>query len=870
MAVTLGSTGITFPDATTQTTAAVSGAPTYRNVTTTTTDITLTASDGGAYLTVTSTASVNINLPAANLLTGSRTITIKNIGTFAMLVYDNAGNYLFPLVAGQGVICWASVASTAAGTWTIKDFPQDYIGASVTLNNINSQYGFTRNICSPLTTTTQVTVYTSNGSLYGLITTNTSGVLSFSTPQVLYSPNSTYGGNIVDYVGVAALSSTSGIAWYRTNSPISNSLWAIAFTLSGSTFTMGTPVAVETSTSVNLGTGYQNTANIKMLSSTTAVIQYMTASTTLTIKAMTLSGTTITVGSAATTTGVQPEENDICGVSSTVFCSIYSLSSGGTVQAKAGSVSGTTITLGSQTTINPDTSYTSQGSICAVSTTRCVVQYVSPTNGQNYLRSFGISGTTISNDGSETALSVTAYTNRMVATSSSAGVASYVAGDQAIRAIGWTLSGATVNIGTVTTLSSGVSSGTYTYHFGSYPFQTAGVTPSASFVNFSAWENSTIYQQPLGASGSTLTNTYNAQPAITGTAGTNSNNGVPTQLMAALSSTRSIIIVREPGNNGLFNVTAYLVDYSTNVPTYQTKIVVGVCLATTSGAFGMAITTLTSTTAVVTYVSGTTTLVGNVITMSGSSLSVGAQATINAATTVRQNSVSAISSTTLVAYYNKTSSVQVANVLTVSGTSISVGAEATVVSTSAFDVNVLGLSSTIAIANASDRTQFYVLTISGTSITASAVQNLGSFAGNRPLMFTAINSTTILATTSSISSPFQSTALIFNISGGLVSTVYPTAVIPTINQTYVWPEMMTANRGYMLSGDGSWVIPFEIQNNLVIFGDQQSVQVYGGAAPLGTFVIGAPVNAAKLACAFQGASSGNFTSNQVFTLGAAN
>jgi len=190
---------------------------TYRNVTTTTTDITLTTADGGGYLTVTSTANVNINLPAANALT-NRTITIKNIGQFAMLVYDNAGNYLFPLVPEPGVTCWASVATTAAGTWTINDIPPAYVsplasapgsGAGYTMHSGQSN--------SSISSTQMMTVYVdnSNGGIYGLVATNTSGVMSFGTPQLLQ--NATAAGTGATFAGCMVLSSTLAVVTYNDN-----------------------------------------------------------------------------------------------------------------------------------------------------------------------------------------------------------------------------------------------------------------------------------------------------------------------------------------------------------------------------------------------------------------------------------------------------------------------------------------------------------------------------------------------------------------------------------------------------------------------------------------------------------------------------
>jgi hypothetical protein len=535
----------------------------------------------------------------------------------------------------------------------------------------------------------------------------------------------------------------------------------------------------------------------------------------LVMRQCSVSGTTITVRSPSSVFNGGPT-NDNCtmvSMNSSNVIVIYPDYNTGYLSGRVLNTSGTGWTLNSQTTINTGGNLF-RFEICAASSTNFVVAYTDGLPQPLRLRGITTSGTVINSVGSQYISSATSV-NQTWYTS-------------------WNLQ----------------------------PFASPSATPSgtASFVSLFVPQNG-LYEQPIGVSGTTLTTTYTAYAVSSSATGIDPSYSHSTA--ASFSSTRAVVFGGETGDNGNFFLTAYLVDYSTTTPTYLSKLQV----ATYSNY--MCVTPLTSTTVVVTYQTPSGTICGNVITMSGDSLSAGAQATINSATTCNYNSVSALSSSTLVCYYRKTSSVQAANVLTVSGTSISVGTEATVFTS---DINyhcVCGLSSTSAIVtNAGGACR--VLTISGTSISAvSATQTIGlQINGYGTLLATSSTQALCFSVEASGASSLTQ-AVVLTISGA-------TATANAISQTSiigggssVVPVMMGSTKGVIFMPARNMSMPFTISNGLVSFGDLQSAPCSSGASGLGTFTV-ATQNYQKAVTVGINPQSTKIISRQLFSLGAAN
>jgi hypothetical protein len=271
------------------------------------------------------------------------------------------------------------------------------------------------------------------------------------------------------------------------------------------------------------------------------------------------------------------------------------------------------------------------------------------------------------------------------------------------------------------------------------------------------------------------------------------------------------------------------------------------------------------------YTTTTGTQAANVITMSGSTLSVGAQAVINSTTTTAYSAVSALSATTLIAVYRESSAASCANVLTVSGTSISVGTKATVFGGSSFFC-VTGLSATSAIMTHNNGTG--ILTISGTTVTAG-INQLNSALSSVYSPTAAINPTTVvtfgwLNNTNGSSRNFISVGTI----SGTTFTTNQVSQISMANNVaaYQFGLMQSANRGYLMLPQAGAAVPFTIQNNVVSIGvPQTGINNSNGSSALVTPVVGnAPVKAAKIAVAGVPLGYGSLATGQIFSLGAAN
>jgi hypothetical protein len=427
---------------------------------------------------------------------------------------------------------------------------------------------------------------------------------------------------------------------------------------------------------------------------------------------------------------------------------------------------------------------------------------------------------------------------------------------------GLTVSGSTITVGSqYSDLPSGLNQTWYT-GWNLQPFQTPSVQPSStSYVAYYIPQNG-LYEQAIGVSGTTLTTTNTAY-AVSSSAGA-IDPSYSYSTVAAFSSTRAVCFGAETGNNGSTFLTAYLVDYSTTTPTYLSKLQV----ATYSNY--MCVTPLTSTTVVVTYQTPTGNICANVITMSGTSLSAGAQATVNSATTCNFNAVSALSSLTLVAYYEQTSSLQVANVLTVSGTSISVGSPTTVSTQDLGYHCVAGLSATSAlVTNASGNGR--MLTISGTSISAvSANQSVGVPSVSAYSAIAVISPTTVVCSGAEASGASSYTkASVVNISG---TTLTPNPAVTTSEVGGVssaFPVLLSPSRGVILYPVANMSLPFTIGDSLIALGSLQSAPCSSGGAPLGAFVLATP-SGTRIATNNYSSTAATLNTRQIFSLGAAN
>lgn len=677
----------------------------YRSVLNQSSDITLTTADGGGFINVSGTLDLNLNLPAANALT-NRTIYIKNVGSYAMFVFDNAGTYLFTMSANSASAVWASDNSTAAGEWTIQELPYSYEGNKLDFGSTSIPAVFSFQSVGKLSTTTQIigfyqTVGTTN-KIYACIVTNTSGTLTFGEPQLISNDD---GGQ----VSVVGLSSTSAIVSWRQNS---SSKWrACAVSISGDTITAGTEITVASTIEGNI--------RFSFLTSTKAIGAAYDTTSNISGSIFTVSGTTLTastpVGLIDTDTVVSSKSYGLGSFSATVGIIFYKPTGSGAARARSLSISGTTITVNALVdfAVLTDNGYVS---LAISGSTGATAVYQDSPNASLKIRGITLSGTTLSL-GSEQQVdgqNSSVYLNAVVHQTATTGYVLYHNSNSTgqDKIVGFTKSGTTFTIGTAITPNTTLTSST------SYPrsltdFSAPAVgAPSATYTLYcNGWIGINVQLLTLsGTTASAATPRYVVNRMI----GISAED--PYQV-ASISSTRAVVLTREYTDNLNVKLNANLISYSSNTPTLVYKLLVSSSLS--SGSY-LSITALTTTKLLLSYVTATTGYLYSVIVdVSGDTLSVGTAVLVNAGSINYTPSTSRISDTSaLIHYVGGSSNSSKVNVLTVSGSTITVGTQYTIETSDAGYTNCVALSSTQALL-------FYyrsgnkvcLLTMSGSTIT---------------------------------------------------------------------------------------------------------------------------------------------------------
>ena len=237
----------------------------------------------------------------------------------------------------------------------------------------------------------------------------------------------------------AALSSTSFVmAYYNASTGFIN---AVVGTVSGTTITYGTPVAL--SASVYSGTN----VSVAALSSTAFVISYQAVSTLYAQAVVaTVSGTTITYGTPAALNAVSSSYTPAAALSATSFVVAYYNNSTNYANAVVATVSGTTITAGTPQVMSSGTIGVGNFSVAALSSSLFVAAY--SVSGSAYLVAGSVSGTTITAGTPLVALSNFASSNVSIATlSSTTFIMGYVTSAQYFNAAVGSISGTTITLG---------------------------------------------------------------------------------------------------------------------------------------------------------------------------------------------------------------------------------------------------------------------------------------------------------------------------------------------------------------------------------------------------------------------------------------
>ena len=270
------------------------------------TSLTLTSASNRVQVVTLTTTGLSVILPDATTLSaGGPTFIIVNSGTNTFTIKQNGGIVLVTLTSGQSVMLEVYDIATAAGIWLTSNLdvasPQAVANfTSVAIDGTNAAYpyaggdgsSFNGNPtagsfvdCLKLTSTTALLVWTRNGnkSVYGVVATNTAGVLSFGTIVQIYDGSAGGTAAVISAAAMLLSGLTTGMVFIGRSA----TAVAVPFSISGSTITVGT-------VSSNFGNKptYNNIVHsVCVLSSTVMMIVYNDATfTEIRVATMTYNG----------------------------------------------------------------------------------------------------------------------------------------------------------------------------------------------------------------------------------------------------------------------------------------------------------------------------------------------------------------------------------------------------------------------------------------------------------------------------------------------------------------------------------------------------------------------------------------------------
>jgi len=300
--------------------------------------VVLTSASVTAQAITTTTYGQTVTLPDATTVSkGGILYNISNLGAYPLEIINNAGSTLGFVYSNCPVTVGLADNSTAAGTWS-------FVGAepyAVVAQNVSADL-------KPFTEEPfhRVVVIDTNRTLFLLAGTTLSGIIYNASTKLWGSVTLIRNTNNYDQV-VGILSATNQVL---VSSSINTAMEAVVLTLSDTTITVGT---AATATLSNNATACQTAENLVAVGSSFVVTTAFTSITALQMRAMTISGTTVTIGAATTLNGTNTGSIDanvyVAAVSSSVVL-VLTNTSASTFFATPYTISGTTITLGTGAT----------------------------------------------------------------------------------------------------------------------------------------------------------------------------------------------------------------------------------------------------------------------------------------------------------------------------------------------------------------------------------------------------------------------------------------------------------------------------------------------------------------------------------------
>lgn len=302
------------------------------------TDITLTnTSTQTQYVTMTA-ANKFVILPDATTLAteGAPIFVIVNTGQYSFHIKDGGGNIIYyNLIPNQTITLTLIDNAAAIGKWASED---GLLQLSVGLPQVSSisAYGGATRVATAMLSATQALIFYSptSTSLSVVLATISGSSVSYGTPVSVVAS-----GTDPSHVKALAFNSTTAIVSYYTTSSL-NALRAV--TVSGSTVTVGSAVNLTTAAVDTPNSGY-----MAMLDSTTGFVGYVNNVPTTRAVAFTVSGTTITLGTAVT---LSSTDTSFYGATQIASGKVLFGYNDAATKARVCTNSGTTLTLGTAVT----------------------------------------------------------------------------------------------------------------------------------------------------------------------------------------------------------------------------------------------------------------------------------------------------------------------------------------------------------------------------------------------------------------------------------------------------------------------------------------------------------------------------------------
>ena len=340
-----------------------------------------------------------ITLPSAvSMLAGNGFTVINRHASNTLTIVDNTGAPLYRLPPLSSVDVGLQTAGTQAGVWLVTESTAPTPGGIVRSGAVTTLLA--SKVCHAVQALggnkfLHVASGSTAGTLQFVVSTVSGLTITTGTPV-------TISGAVGDFVQLLPV--TGGyVAVYAKGAW--STLYAVAVTVSGTTVTADTPVTLAAG-SVNPDSAV--TPNIDCSTSgTTGVAVYASSNTTVSAVAFTVSGTTVTAGTPVTlyTTsggvytlwGVYNSSHSIKMLSTTSALYAGFVSDGSSNhyhKACAMTISGTTITAG--TVVDFVTGYRSAArGLAATTTTQGLAVLVAVSNYNTYAVQLNVSGTTV-------------------------------------------------------------------------------------------------------------------------------------------------------------------------------------------------------------------------------------------------------------------------------------------------------------------------------------------------------------------------------------------------------------------------------------------------------------------------------------------